>query len=104
MIRQLSLVLAVLVLSVSFSSRLFAQDKMGKEEKKSEKLEMTKEEAAMGPVKSVSCDDKCGFMVRSRSEKEIISVVKNHVKKVHKMEATDKEIRAMIKVEGEQGK
>jgi predicted small metal-binding protein len=104
MIRQISLVLALLVVTASFSSRLFAQDKMGKEEKKGDKMEMAKEESSMGALKSVSCDDKCGFMVRSRSEKEITSVVKNHAKKVHKMEMTDKQIKDMMKEEGGKAK
>jgi len=104
MIRQISLVLLLAVLLSSFAGRVYAQDKMGKDDKKAGKMEMTKEEASMGPLKTVSCDDKCGFMVRSRSEKEILSVVRSHAKKVHKMDATDQQIKAMMKEEGAKGK
>jgi predicted small metal-binding protein len=73
--------------------------------KKDEKMEMTKAEKTMGPLKSISCDPGCGFSIQSRDEKEIFSVVKNHVKKVHHMDITEKKAKEMMKtVEGSGGK
>lgn len=48
-------------------------------------------------LKQIECDPKCGFMIRSHDEKEIIEVAKEHAKKSHKMKVTEKEIRAMMK-------
>jgi len=99
----------VLALFFAFSSILFAQDagqmKENKAQKmdvsKGEKKEMTKGEKEMGPLKTVACDDKCGFMVRGRNEKELISIVKAHVKKMHKMDITDKQVKEMMKTADE---
>jgi len=101
----------VLAVALSFSLTTFAQDaakqEMKKDEKKTEmtkdekKMEMTKDEKAAGPLKSVACDPACGFMVRSHNEKELISIVKNHAKKMHKMEMTDAKIKEMMKTEEE---
>ncbi len=98
--------LLVLLLALVFTTRTFAQEQSAtqKEEKKEQKMEMAKSDKEMGPLKTVSCDDKCGFMVRSRSEKEIVSVVKAHAKKVHKMDMTDKQIKDMMKTEAEPAK
>jgi predicted small metal-binding protein len=95
--------LIVLLLALAFTTRTFAQEQSAtqKEEKKEQKTEMAKSEKEMGPLKTASCDDKCGFMVRSRSEKELVSIVKSHAKKVHKMDMTDKQIKEMIKTEPE---
>ncbi len=46
---------------------------------------------------SVECDPKCGFMIRSHDEKEILKDVKDHAKRAHKMKATDAEIKKMMK-------
>ena len=99
MAKKLVGTLIAIVLIFSFSTITFAQDKMQKEEKKSDKMEMTKGEAKMGPLKSVSCDPSCGFMVRSHSEKELTSIVKAHAKKVHKMDMTDAQVKEMMKTE-----
>ena len=90
-----------LALLFSWSTLVLAQDKTAppKEEKKSDKMEMTKTEKDAGPLKSVSCDATCGFMVRSHSEKEIVSVVKTHAKKAHNMTMTDKQVKEMMKTE-----
>jgi predicted small metal-binding protein len=48
-------------------------------------------------LKKVECDPKCGFMVRSHDEKEIIEIVIEHAKKSHKMTITEKDIKAMMK-------
>ena len=77
----------VAVLAFACTTATFAQDV---------KKEMKKE---AGSLKSVSCDPSCGFMVRSHDEKEIVSVVKAHAKKVHKMNMTDKQVMDMMKTE-----
>ena len=93
-----------LVLLVTFSALTFAQDKMQKEAKKDHKMEMTKGEKEMGPMKSASCGPDCGFMVRSHDEKEVMSIIKAHAKTVHKMEMSDKQVKDMMKNEGEMKK
>jgi len=48
-------------------------------------------------LKKVECDPKCGFMVRSHDEKEIIEIVIQHAEKSHSMTITEKDIKAMMK-------
>ncbi len=51
-----------------------------------------------GTLKKVECDPKCGFMVRSHDEKEIIEIAMQHAKKSHNMTTiTEKDIKAMMK-------
>ena len=90
MIQRIGAAMIALVLMASFSTASFAGD--AKKEMKSE--------AAMGPMKTVSCPAPCEFSVRSHDEKEIISIVKMHAKKKHKKDMTDKQIREMMKTEG----
>ncbi len=105
MIKILCGAMLAIVLTVFFSASAFTQDAAKKEpaQESMKKAESTKadmdKEMATGPLKSVTCDPKCGFMVRSRNEKEIISVIKAHAKKMHKMTMTDKQVKDMIKVE-----
>ena len=109
---------AMLALALSFSLAAFAQDAtkqemkkvdkkmemakdkmdMSKDKMEKEKMEMTEAEKAMGALKSMSCDEACGFMIRSRDEKEIESVMKAHAKKVHKMAMTEKQMKEMLKI------
>jgi len=90
--------LVILALFLSFSA--LAQEKAApKEEKKADKMEMSKSEMQMGPLKSVACDPACGFMVRSHSEKELLSMVKTHAKKMHNKTMTDKDVKGMMKTE-----
>jgi len=79
----------VVLLSVAIVAPTFAQE--AKKE--------TKKEQKAAPLKSVSCDPSCGFMVRSHDEKELTSIVKMHAKKAHKMDMTDKQIHDMMKTE-----
>ena len=51
----------------------------------------------MGDLKSIECDPKCGFMVRSHDEKEVMNIAKTHQKSAHKMDATDKDLRKKMK-------
>jgi predicted small metal-binding protein len=48
-------------------------------------------------LKQIECDPKCGFLVRSHDEKEIVRIAKDHAEKVHKMPVTDKELEGMMK-------
>ncbi|HVP35467.1 MAG TPA: DUF1059 domain-containing protein [Terriglobales bacterium] len=48
-------------------------------------------------LKQIECDPMCGFMVRSHDEKEVIEIAKDHMKKIHKMKVSDKEIKEKIK-------
>ena len=50
-----------------------------------------------GDLKMVACDPACGFSCTSRSEKELIEIVKAHAKAYHNMELTDAQVKAMIK-------
>jgi predicted small metal-binding protein len=50
-----------------------------------------------GSLKKVECDPKCGFMVRSHDEKELVEITKQHAKKSHNKDLTDKDIKSMIK-------
>ena len=98
--KRIFLALFLVVLALSFSLATFAQDAAKQEAKKEDKkMEMKKDESMAGPLKSVSCDATCGFMVRSHSEKEIISMVKTHAKMAHKMTMTDAKIKEMMKTE-----
>lgn len=48
-------------------------------------------------LKKVECDPACGFMIKDHDEKELIEMVKKHVKKAHGKDLTDKEIKEKIK-------
>ena len=78
-----------------------AQDKPAeKMEKAGDKMAMSKTEAKAGPLKSISCDETCGFMIRSHDEKEIMAVASAHIKKNHpEMKMSKKEMMGMIKTE-----
>ena len=82
--------LLLFALAVAFSTAAFSQDAM--------KKEMKKEDKPM--LKSVTCDPDCGFMVRSHDEKELVGMVKQHVKSAHNKDVSDKDVMAMMKTEG----
>jgi predicted small metal-binding protein len=98
MFKQIVEFILIVVLALTFPNLVLAQDKQ-KESKKEEKMEMTKGENEMGPVKSISCGAECGFMVKGRNEDELISIAKKHVKELHNKKLTNKEVKAMIKTE-----
>ena len=50
-----------------------------------------------GKLKKVECDPKCGFMVRSHDEKELIDITRAHAKKSHDMSVTDADVKKMMK-------
>ena len=108
MIKQLSATLLAIVLILSLSIAVYSQDKMQKEMKKEDKMGMMKsdkdmkmsdKEMKMGPVKSFSCDESCGFMARSHDEKEVTEMAMKHMKKHHHMNASEKEVKEMLKTE-----
>lgn len=47
---------------------------------------------------SIECDPKCGFMVKGHDEKEVLEIAKKHGKEKHKMDISDKDLKAMMKV------
>ncbi len=103
--KRIFVTMIVIVIAMAFATLTFTQESTQKEMKKDEKMEMTKAEKTMGPLKSISCDPGCGFSIQSRDEKEVLSVAKNHVKKVHHMDITEKKVKEMMKtVEGPGGK
>jgi predicted small metal-binding protein len=55
------------------------------------------EKAKQTELKVLECPPDCGFMVRSHDESEIVELARQHAKKIHKMDITDKELREMIR-------
>jgi predicted small metal-binding protein len=98
MFKQIVGFILIVVLALTFSHLVLAQD-IQKESKKEEKIETTKGDTETGPLKSISCGADCGFMVKSRNEKELISIVKKHLEKMHDKKLSSKEVKQMIKTE-----
>lgn len=48
-------------------------------------------------LKKIECDPKCGFIVQSHDEKEIVEIAMQHAKKAHKMKITEKDAKGMMK-------
>jgi predicted small metal-binding protein len=48
-------------------------------------------------LKKIECDPKCGFLVQSHDEKEIVEIAKKHAIKSHKMTINEKDIKGMMK-------
>jgi predicted small metal-binding protein len=48
-------------------------------------------------LKKIECDPKCGFMVQSHDEKELIFIAMEHGKKAHNMQVSEKDARGMMK-------
>ena len=51
----------------------------------------------MEKLKQLECDPKCGFLIRSHNEKEIVEIAIQHAKKAHSMTVTEKDARGMLK-------
>lgn len=97
MVKQLSVLAMLLLLAVVFTTPSFSQGAGKMEGKNAHKME-SKEE--MGAMKSFSCDDKCGYMVKSHDGKEVLAAAVAHVKKHHKeMKMSEKQIKEMVKEE-----
>lgn len=50
-----------------------------------------------GTLKRIECDPKCGFIVQSHDDKEVVEIAREHAKKFHSETLCDEEINAMIK-------
>jgi predicted small metal-binding protein len=50
-----------------------------------------------GELKAIECEPKCGFMVRSHDEKELLQFAIQHAKTAHQMAVTEKDARALMK-------
>jgi len=48
-------------------------------------------------LKKVECDPKCGFMVQSHDEKEVVEIATKHAKLSHNMAITEKDVKGMMK-------
>jgi predicted small metal-binding protein len=48
-------------------------------------------------LKQIECDPKCGFLVRSHDEKELITIGIEHAKKAHNMTVSEKDAKGMMK-------
>jgi len=48
-------------------------------------------------LKKVECEPKCGFLIRSHDEREIIEIATKHAKLAHSMAITEKDVRGMLK-------
>jgi predicted small metal-binding protein len=48
-------------------------------------------------LKKIECDPKCGFLVQSHDEKEIVEIALQHAKKAHSMNITQKDVKGMMK-------
>jgi predicted small metal-binding protein len=47
-------------------------------------------------LKEYSCDDSCGFRIRSRNEEEVIRVAGEHVQEFHDQELSDEDIKSQL--------
>ncbi len=50
----------------------------------------------MAGLKKIECDPKCGFMVRSHDEKEVIAIAIKHAKESHDMKVTEADAKKMM--------
>lgn len=81
MVKRLSMFMLAITLALYCVAPVIAQDTPTKE---------------AGPVKQIACDPACGFVVQSRDEKELVSMVKLHAKTHHHMKVSDKDAKAKI--------
>ena len=51
----------------------------------------------MAELKQVECEPKCGFLIRSENEKELIGIALKHGKEFHNMTLTENDIKKMMK-------
>ena len=97
----------VVILILVFGMVANAQDTMkAATSKDMGKSEMTKEtgkmegKGDMGPLYSVSCEATCGWMMKTHDQKELTEAVKHHAKSAHNKKMSDKDVKAMMKMEG----
>ena len=48
-------------------------------------------------LKRIECDPKCGFIVQSHDDKEVLEIAKRHAKEKHNMDATYEQLKGMMK-------
>jgi predicted small metal-binding protein len=48
-------------------------------------------------LKQIECEPKCGFLIRSHDEKELIRIGMEHAKTAHGMTVTEKDAKEMMK-------
>jgi predicted small metal-binding protein len=48
-------------------------------------------------LKQIECEPKCGFLVRSHDEAELIRIAIEHGEKAHGMKMTEKDARELMK-------
>ena len=87
MLNRMLAAMCVVAIAFAFSTTALAQEATKMEEKKGDSH----------GLKLVMCDPDCGFMVRSHDEKELVTMVKEHSKNIHKKEMSDKDAMALIK-------
>jgi predicted small metal-binding protein len=44
----------------------------------------------------IECDPKCGFIVQSHDEKEVLEIARKHAKEKHHENVTDQQLRSMM--------
>jgi len=94
MVRKIAAIGVVIALAGILAVPAKAQEASKKEVPKAQmKAAMTE----MGPVKEIACDPACGFVVRSRNEKELVSIAREHLKTVHHMKMSEKEMKEKVK-------
>lgn len=56
-------------------------------------------------LKSIECDPKCGFLVRSHNEEELVEMAMAHGKKMHpELNVTEDQVKSWIKPAGSENK
>ena len=61
------------------------------------RAEEAKKDAAPAPKYSASCPSPCTFSVSSNDKSKVVAELKEHAKKVHHMDMSDKDAEAMVK-------
>lgn len=89
MLKRMLTAVTVLTLAIGVSASA--------QEKKSEKMEMKEAKA----VKMVSCEPECGFMVKSKDEKEVTGIVMEHAKRAHGKSVGEADVKKMMKMDHE---
>jgi predicted small metal-binding protein len=49
-----------------------------------------------GELKQIQCDDKCGFLVRSHDEREVLKIARQHIKEQHNMTPDEADLKARL--------
>lgn len=49
-------------------------------------------------LKKISCNPECGFAIQSHDEREVLGVAMSHVKKAHRLDATEKDMKMRMQM------